>query len=191
MGGRLAGIPIISSASFLNKLICSDVRRNAQRKVRPLPVTSKTEVKYCTGCGAPIERVVRLRFCPYCGSKDEGKRFCAECGSSLQDLQTSIPAAETAMPMVTSMLTPTVQPSSALTPQTTMPAQTVGSTATAPQNTWSGQPATTAKLAKAYCPDCGNEATWVSVYSQWYCYTDQKYVSQPTYTEPKKGLFRR
>jgi len=170
------------------------VLRVHRSKVRTLPGMSRIEIKYCTGCGAPVERQVRLRFCPYCGSKDEGKKFCAECGASLQDIPTSTPAVETAMPSTPMMQTTAVQPAATVMAQPVMPAQQAApasaSSTTSPV-AWGGQPATTAKLAKAYCPDCGNEATWVSAYSQWYCYTDQKYVAQPSYTEPKKGLFRR
>ena len=120
---------------------------------------------------------------------DEGKKFCAECGSSLADLplkKTEQPAASAAVQaaMSTQPATASAQP----TPVSAQPA----TTSTETQPAWGGaQQQSTAKLAKAYCPDCGNEATWVSQYSQWYCYVDQKYVATPSYTEPKKGLFKK
>jgi len=139
-----------------------------------LPSSSKLGFKYCTGCGAPLEDVVRLRFCPYCGNKDEGKKFCSECGASLLDLPTTVQD----QPDTTTQVAASAQP--AIMAQPAM-ASTDASQAGA----------TTARLAKAYCPDCGNEATWISQYNQWYCYVDQKYVTQPSYTEPKKGLFKK
>ena len=139
-----------------------------------MPPSSKLGFKYCTGCGAPLEDVVRLRFCPYCGSKDEGKKFCAECGASLMDL----PTGAEAQPGATIQAAPTTQPSATAQPAAvSSDAGQIGET--------------TARLAKAYCPDCGNEATWIGQYSQWYCYVDQKYVAQPSYTEPKKGFLRK
>ena len=135
-----------------------------------MPPNPKLDFRYCTGCGAPIGEAVRLRFCPYCGNKDEGKKFCAECGANLQDLPTSQPKE--------------AQPAVAVTTQAAAPQA---------QATWQAQPAaTTTTPSKAWCVDCGGEATWVSAYNQWYCYVCQKYVTSPSYTQPqKKGLFKR
>jgi len=157
-----------------------------------VPLSSRLDTKYCTGCGSPIEALVRQNFCPYCGNRDEGKKFCAECGASLIDLpqKTSGQQPAATMAVQQAMTAPTVsaQPVT-MSPQPT-PVQP--ETTQQPQPQWGGgtQP-TQAKLAKAYCPDCGNEATWVSQYSQWYCYVDQKYVATPSYTEPRKGLFKK
>ena len=152
------------------------------------------EFKYCTGCGSPIEDLVRLRFCPYCGCKDEGKKFCAECGASLADIPTSVqpqhPAATMAVQAAMTVQPTTTAAQPMMTPQPSVTPQPGMATPEAGQQ-WQGQPST-ARLAKAYCPDCGNEATWVTQYNQWYCYVDQKYVATPSYSEPKKGgLFRK
>lgn len=158
--------------------------------MKPVPINSRLDAKYCTGCGSPIEALVRQSYCPYCGCRDEGKKFCAECGTSLVDLPQKMSAQQPAATMAVqaAMITP------AVTAQPTMmgpqPTLTIPETTQQPQ--WGGaQQPTTARLAKAYCPDCGNEATWVTQYNQWYCYVDQKYVATPSYTEPKKGLFRK
>ncbi len=154
-------------------------------------MSSRVDARFCTGCGSPIESPVRLNYCPFCGNKDEGKKFCAECGSSLVDLptnkQTQQPAASMAVQAAMS-----TQPSTTAPQPTPIAAQPTVTTTDTQQPAWGGaQQQTAAKLAKAYCPDCGNEATWVSQYSQWYCYVDQKYVATPSYSEPKKGLFRK
>ncbi len=126
-----------------------------------MPSTLKMEMKYCTGCGMSLEKKIRLNFCPFCGTKDEGKKFCAECGASLQEL----PQTETEVVAEVKIEPPKIKKDSKVPEFLT----------------------TNAKIAKAWCPDCGKEATWVSAYSKWYCYTDKKYVSSPSYKKQKKS----
>lgn len=125
-----------------------------------MPPSLKMEVKYCGECGIFLEKRLRRNFCPYCGTKDEGKKFCAECGASLQDL----PRTEDKPIVEVKIDTPTPKQNAEVPEFLT----------------------TKAKIAKAWCPDCKKEATWVSAYSKWYCYTDKKYVSSPLYKKRKK-----
>lgn len=36
--------------------------------------------------------------------------------------------------------------------------------------------ALTQPIAKAMCPSCGKQATWIQQYKRWYCYNCKKYL---------------
>lgn len=54
-------------------------------------------MKFCTGCGAKLEKESNVRVCPHCGASiREGASFCVECGGQLN---TPIDDADTVSPV--------------------------------------------------------------------------------------------
>jgi len=111
------------------------------------------EAKFCTKCGNQIEEEIhRYGYCPFCGTKDEGRRFCPECGARLEEYGSLIKEEVEAV-------TPSYEAAAATTEKT---AETTAA---------KGVASTTTK----YCPTCNNPLYYVQQYNQWYCYTCKAY----------------
>jgi DNA-directed RNA polymerase subunit M/transcription elongation factor TFIIS len=113
------------------------------------------EMKFCTRCGNAIEEeIVRRGYCPFCGGKDAGTRFCPDCGATLHQFGSIVTGeGEYAAAEAEAEVSVGEQASSA----TAVEAASEGGTAA--QN----------------CPDCGNQLYYVQQYNQWYCYTCKGY----------------
>ncbi len=114
---------------------------------------SAGEMKYCTQCGNAIEdEIVRRGYCPFCGARDSGTKFCPECGATLHQFGSMVgaggaPAAEAAVEEA--------------------PVAEVAETEAAE--------ASASEEGAQACPDCGSQLYYVQQYNQWYCYTCKGY----------------
>ena len=146
----------------------------------------KSHHKFCTKCGSDIVKIKRHSFCPGCGAEDEGKKFCPECGTPLHIHQkheelteNGIEVAPVTKKSIRTEPVVEVEAQAPLQPQM-QPISNQYPPASAPASSGYAQqpmqaPAPPQSPPPQVCPLCGNAATYMPQYSQWYCYNCKKY----------------